>query len=137
MCDVSDSYISKSTCPTGSRCFTLDPTKAFCFPDCKKGTDCTSSACTTDGACAFPSGDAGSFPVPDSGGSTGGAVGSGGTVGSGGVVGSGGTITGAGGLVLVGIKQNIIIQLNQPTTGIIVQRNIIQRNIIISNIAIP
>lgn len=41
-----------STCPSGSRCFTLQADFAICFPDCRSAADChEGQVCDDEGSC--------------------------------------------------------------------------------------
>lgn len=55
-------YTTTSTCPSGSRCFTVEAGVAVCYPDCASGSDCLSGSCDNEGSCRAPS-----TPVTDGG----------------------------------------------------------------------
>ncbi len=47
-----DEYITTGSCPSGSRCFTLDTDLALCFPDCRSDDDCLDGyVCDDEGSC--------------------------------------------------------------------------------------
>lgn len=50
-CPPASTFSSAGRCPSGSRCFTLSPTEAYCFPDCRVGTDCATGVCLSIGSC--------------------------------------------------------------------------------------
>ena len=53
-CEAQDTYVSRSNCPTGTRCLTFDQ-DGFCFPDCNSDGDCASDSCDDDGSCVIRS----------------------------------------------------------------------------------
>ena len=52
-CEPAPTYVSTSTCPSGSRCFTIDLLRGavVCYPDCYTGSDCVWGICDQDGSC--------------------------------------------------------------------------------------
>lgn len=46
-----DTYVSTSTCPSGTRCFHIVDDVGYCFADCTAPTDCPSDQCDEDYTC--------------------------------------------------------------------------------------
>ncbi|MBA3461607.1 MAG: hypothetical protein H0T46_16715 [Deltaproteobacteria bacterium] len=52
-CEAADTYVSRGSCPLGSRCFTGIPKgNNFCRPDCTMDSQCTTAKCDAEGGCA-------------------------------------------------------------------------------------
>lgn len=45
------SYVSAGGCPAGWRCF--DVSGGICFPDCRRGADCATGVCDSEGSCVW------------------------------------------------------------------------------------
>ena len=50
-CPPAATYSSTGGCPSGSRCITVGPGGAYCFPDCRAHADCALDYCYPDGTC--------------------------------------------------------------------------------------